>query len=338
LPAAKAALEGPALQPRGVLHAHHDALLQLFPDARHAKEDGGCDLAQVDRNGVDRLGVVHHAAGHHVHDGGEGAFGHVAQGQVAQHLHVVLVEPEMAAQLVGGHDQVAVRQHRALGRPGGARGVDEHAGVVGLRGGNAVVEGARLFRVGRGVLVAEFEHVLEGHQHLARVQPHALHVDGDDLGDVGQADFVLGDGVQHLVNLLLVAADHEAAVRVVDDVLQLGPRVGRVDADHHAADGLRAQVGEHPLGRVFAGDGQPVAAAETQRQHAQREAARGVVVMAPTHPVPDAQVLLAESQRVGRCAGPVLQQLGQRMVAAVQGFVQGFVLEIAHAAACAPPR
>jgi hypothetical protein len=236
-------------------------------------------------------------------------------------------------------EQVAVRQHRALRRSGGARGVDEHAGVVGLRGGDAVVERARLLGRGGGVAVAEFEHFLERHQHLARVQPHALHVDGDDLGDVGQADLVLGDRVQHLVDLLLVAADHEAAVRVVDDVLQLGPRVGRVDADHHAADGLRAQVGEHPLGRVFAGDGQAVAAAETQRQHAQREAARGVVVVAPAHPVPDAQVLLAEGQRVGRGAAQCCSSLGNVWLPLRAGLrLQGFVLEIAHAAACAPPR
>ena len=37
-----------ALEARGVLHAHHDALLQLLPDARHAEEDGRRDLAQVD--------------------------------------------------------------------------------------------------------------------------------------------------------------------------------------------------------------------------------------------------------------------------------------------------
>ena len=126
------------------------------------------------------------------------------------------------------------------------------------------------------------------------VAAHPLHVDADDLHQVGQAGGVLVHGVEHLVDLLLVAADHELAVRVVHDVLQLRPRVGGVDADHNATDGLRRQVGEHPVGAVLAGNGQAVPLFESEGLQAVSEAASGLQIVLPGHPVPDAVILLAK--------------------------------------------
>ena len=153
-PGIEAMLESPALKARGVLHADQNALLQLLPDARHAQKHRGCDLAQIDGYRVDRFGVIDHATGEQVHDRREGTLGHVAQRQVADHFVVVPVELEMGFELVNGDDQVAVRQHRALGRPGGARGVDQHAGVIGLGVLDVTIKGARVLGRCRGVLVS----------------------------------------------------------------------------------------------------------------------------------------------------------------------------------------
>ena len=86
----------------------------------------------------------------------------------------------------------------------------------------------------------------------------ALHVDADDNLQRRQA-VIVGDGVQHLVGLFLVARDNDARAGVPDDILQFDPRIGRIDADRDGADHLGAQIGVKPFWRVLAGDGDAVA-------------------------------------------------------------------------------
>ena len=88
--------------------------------------------------------------------------------------------------------------------------------------------------------------------------PQALHVDADDGLQRRQA-VIVGDGVKDLVGLLLVAGDDHARAGVPDDILQLDPRIGRIDADRDSADHLGAEIGVKPFRRILARDGDAVA-------------------------------------------------------------------------------
>jgi len=84
---------------------------------------------------------------------------------------------------------------------------------------NGTVKCSRVLGRRCKVLVAEFEYILERHQLVELVAAHAFHVGADDLYHIGQTGRVLVHRIEHLVHLLLVAADHELAVRVMHDVL-----------------------------------------------------------------------------------------------------------------------
>ena len=140
------------------------------------------------------------------------------------------------------------------------------------------------------------------------VVPQALHVDADDGLERRQA-VIVGQGVEHLVGLLLVAGDDDARAGVADDVLQLDPGIGRIDADRDRADHLDAEIGVKPFRRILAGDGDAVAGLEAERQQAKRDGARGLVVVAPGIAVPDAVILLAQRELVAMQCGALAQQL-----------------------------
>ena len=202
------------------------------------------------------------------------ALGDVAQRQVAHRLERLVGDPDGFGVDVGGIDQVAVRQHRALGRTGRARRIDEDADVVGRGLRNQAIEG----RVGVGVFEcigpAALAQLFERHQLRLPVVPKALHVDANDGLERRQA-VIIGQRVQHLVGLLLIAGDDDARAGVADDVLQLDPGIGRIDADRDRADHLDAEIGIKPFRRVFAGDRDAVARLEAERRAGQaRRSAR----------------------------------------------------------------
>ena len=100
-------------------------------------------------------------------------------------------------------------QHRAFRHAGGAGGVDDDRDVVRLPGGKRLIDQCAVIRL---VLLAKLEQRLERHQVVPAVVPHALHVDANDPGEVGQA-VLEALRVDHLVGLLLIAADHELGLR-----------------------------------------------------------------------------------------------------------------------------
>ena len=65
--------------------------------------------------------------------------GNVAEWQVAEKL-IVLVDGKRVDHRLGCPDQVVMREHHRLGRPGGARGVDQGRKIVGLLCRDPVVE------------------------------------------------------------------------------------------------------------------------------------------------------------------------------------------------------
>ena len=106
-----------------------------------------------------------------------------------------------------------------------------------------VVCGARVIA---GVTGAQLPEGLEGH-HLRIVEAvQPLHVEDHDLDELGAA---LPHG-EDLVELLLVLDEEEAGPAIVDDVLDLGGRIGRVDPVGDPADRHGTEVDVQPLGTV----------------------------------------------------------------------------------------
>ena len=176
----------------------HDAGVHLLPHARHAEHDVGPHLTHVrgeqarvgtarDLVAQERLLVV---AGH--------ALGDVRHRQVRDEpLAQVVVELDAEAQALDGPCQVAVGQHHALGRTGGARGVDQRGQIVGRRQGRRrleveglAVEQRRVgvdLRPGLAIGVVQDHQVLEQRQVVPNLREALEEARVLDDGDRGLA-------------------------------------------------------------------------------------------------------------------------------------------------------
>ena len=140
---------------------------------------------------------------------------------------------------------VHVRQHRALGDPGGAGGIDDRGEGVGRHGLGPPPEFAEPGQVGFGVGEGR-QHVRFG-ARLGRVERnHALEAGelGPDRGDL------LG---------LRGGRDEDEPCPGIPE--QDGDLIGgqrRVDRHHHRAERQRGVVDHGPLGPVLREDGNPV--------------------------------------------------------------------------------
>ncbi len=169
------------------------------------------------------------------------------------------------------------------------------------------IEGCVRVGLCKGVLLAEFAQRFERHQLLLAIMSQALHVDADDRLERGQP--VIGQGVEHLVGLLLVAGHDDACAAMPNDVLQLDPWIGRIDADRDRADHLGAEIGVKPFRRILACDGDAVAALDSERHQAERDQARRRVIVAPGIALPDPVLLLAQREPVAMESGTLAEQL-----------------------------
>ena len=291
---------GEPARARRLAHPQRDAGVELLPDPGHGEEDRRRDLADVVGHGVDGLGEVDGAARAQRIEDGERALRDVGEGQERQLLIALARRREVVgeAQL---EDDVAMAQHGALRRPGGAGGVDEDGEVVGAGDLDQRVPGAGMLVLVAG---AQVEEVVEGH-HLwigEAVQP--LDVEHDDLHEPGaaRADF------QDLVELLLVAGEEEAGAAVVDDVLDLARRIRGVDAVGHAAHRHRPQIRVQPLRPVLREDRHHVARPQAEGHQAEPDTPRALAIVAPGDGPPHAEVLLAHGHGVAALPDDVTEE------------------------------
>jgi hypothetical protein len=96
---------------------------------------------------------------------------------------------------------------------------------------------------------------------------------------------------------------------MAQDVLQLRPWIGRVNAETGAADHLCCEVGIQPFRRVVAGDRQPITGAEAQRIKPYGETPRILKIFAPARAPPHTEILLAQRQMLALRLGAILQHL-----------------------------
>jgi hypothetical protein len=208
--------------------------------------------------------------------------GHRQIGQHAVRLH----QPVELGRGPGRLDDVAVRQDHALGLARRAGGIEHHAGVVVAQRRDPPVQ----FRVEPLMRRAPLGlHILDPVEAGMVVFPHPPLVDIEDLVDVAHPVLDL----EHLVHLLLVAADHEARAAVVKDI---GHLLGhRVLVERHGDRARRLRRHHRPvkLRPVAPDDGDIVALRHAEREEPQRQRPDLGLGLGPGPALPDAEFLLA---------------------------------------------
>ncbi len=259
-----------ALHAAGVGHADLDGREHLLPHPRDAQEHGRLHLAHVGRERLAAGPEVDDVARLERAEHREEPLRDVAERQVGEDL-VARSCPVRVAKDPGRVEHIRVREHGALGRPGGAGRVDDDRRLlrVELRRGRRQVERLRVLQLLPAARVSVAD--------AARVHDE----------DVGQVRQVRPNG-ERLVHLLLVLGDQELRARVAHEVLELGGRARRVDAYDDRADRLRGDVGNEPLRPVLGLDRDPVARSDPAPAQAGGDARDALLVVGPRPLLPAA--------------------------------------------------
>ena len=304
---AECPLVGLAADPGRFLHADGDAGVEALPDARHGEEGGGRHLADVVGHRLGALGEVGDGAGAQRQEGGEGALGDVTERQEGE-LLVVGADRDEGVGVAELEDDVAVREHRALGRAGGAGGVDQQGELRRLGACDQLLPQAGMRDI---VGAAQRQKLVERHDQRVAEICQAFHVEDEDLGDLRAALAHLYE----LVELLVVLDEQEARLAVVQDVVDLLGRVGRVDTVGNAAGAHRTHVGVEPFGHRIGQDRHDLAALEAELDQTHACPARALAVVAPRGGAPDAELLLTEGGTAVARLDLMPEQFGNRVAA-----------------------
>jgi len=288
------------------LDADRDRREQLFPDPRHAEEHRRRDLAQVFLHGADRFAEVDPRAEIERHEHRQHLLGDVAERQVrkvAGRGH----QPQPVDDAGGHRGDVAVADHRPLGLAGGAGGVDDERGV-----GEGLALQHRLDR--RPALAfgggAERLELVEADHQLRCAGAgvgEALPFHDDDPAQPRQPVARL----EHLVALLLVLADDDLGVGMLEDVGDLDRRAGGIDADRDRAHQPGAELRQYPFDPVLRQHADVPALAQPGGAKAEADPDRTAVIVGPGQRLPDAVLLLPEGDArrfVARLPGQGLRQ------------------------------
>ena len=188
-------------------------------------------------------------------------------------------------------DDVAMAVHRALGRPGGAGRIDEDGQVVGLARVDQLFE-ERVLAL--AVVAARRHELVERDHHRIVEGAKPLHVEHDDLAQAGTAVA----HVERLVELLVILDEQDGGLRIVDQVLDLLGRIGRIDAGGNAARTEDAEVGVVPFRHGVGQHRGDVARPEAHFVQRQADGARALQPLVPGDGIPDPEELLAHRRLV----------------------------------------
>ena len=197
---------------------------------------------------------------------------------------------------------VVMREHHALGVPGGAGGVDQRRQGVGRDGQGFLLE-VRVPVLRR--LALRFEVAEECH---ARSCSCAL--ERHEVLQGGQ----MGLHLHHLRDLLGGGAEHAHRAGIAEDVLDLFGGERGVDGDVHRLRAQACEVGERPLHARLREDRHPVAWLDPQLAQPDRLLAGSPLGVAVRDGLPGAADLgpVRARQRVGIPSHGLEKQLGQR--------------------------
>ncbi len=242
---------------------------------------------------------------------------HPRHRQVREDL-LVLADAVVGGRVARGHQEVPVREPRALGRAGRARGVADDRDVVGPALRQLRVEVRRLadLELRPGLL-----ELGEAQQARLGVGAHPARVVVDDSLEAGAG----APDEEELVHLLLVLGHGEARLGVVHHVLQLLLDRVLIDGHGHAAERLRGHHRPVELGPVVADDHDPVAAPEAQRGQAKRDQPGLLEVVTPGIGLPDPVVLLADRDLPWALGGVEPDELRERVALGIEHLRSGSV-------------
>ena len=208
-------------------------------------------------------------------------FGNVGQRQVGQHA-VAFIDLVQRGHVLPHPPQVALAQRHGLGRPGGARGVDEGADVFWGEAGQPFAQLALQRRRAHGQELVPARQLappegvqgavgglLEGRQQHNRFQVQQIGLDR-----------------LHVLQALGVVDEEHAGAAVVEDVGDVLAGAGPVDAGWRGPDGHGGEGHGAPLRAVEAEDGDGVAALHPQLQQRPRGLAHGFTVVLPGRCLP----------------------------------------------------
>ena len=205
-------------------HVEPRMLEQAHVEGGHAHEHGGPGqvtqhLADIElRQQQHRRPALQHAVA-----GDEKAVG-MEEGQGVQE-HVTRPESPGTLQDLGVGSEVPMAQHRALGTPGSARGVEQRGRIAG-RADDAVLQGREgCRRIGQGALAVavEIEH-----------RPHP---------PMRGERFELPPGLR--------AAHEQRRLRIAEKIVELRFRIGGVEGEVDEARPQTAEVEEQGTGRLL---------------------------------------------------------------------------------------
>ena len=114
---------------------------------------------------------------------------------------------------------------------------------------------------------------------------------------------------QQLVDLLLVLGEHQFGFAIAQQVGGFLVQHVAIEAKAHGADGVRGDLGRHPVRPVVADDADDVAAAESEFDHAEREIMHAGLVVVPGEDAPEPEILFAQRDLAAMLPGVEAQQL-----------------------------
>ena len=201
--------------------------------------------------------------------------------------HVVLGQLVEGDRVARRLDRALAGQHHALGRAGGAGGVENDGRIGAFAGGDLGVEPGADFRIGERLAPLR-DDVVDRMQVAVVVVAQAAPLVVDHLLELGQAIHDRHD----LVDLLLVLDRGEAHLGVRQHEGEfVGHRVG-IDRHRHRAEHLRRHHRPIELRPVGADDGDGLAALEAEPVQADRIGAHDLERLAPGPSLPNAEILV----------------------------------------------
>ena len=185
----------------------------------------------------------------------------------------------------------AVGMHRALGRAGRARRVDENGEIVGA----AAADHRLPQRLAALLVVLSQRHEFGQRQHHRVVEAaQPLHVEHDDLLQRRAARAARQD----LVELLFILGEDHPGRGIVDEIFDLGRGIGRIDSGRDAAGAENAHVGKDPFRDRVGDDRGDVAGPEADGVQGKGNVLGYLQPLPPTGRLPDAEFLFTDRRPV----------------------------------------
>ncbi len=270
---------------RGVLHPDRDGGQQPLEITRRREEIAGGDLAQVVLHRRLALRTVHAEPGPERLAHGKDEVAHPCHRQIGEHA-VAGRQPVELGRGPRGLDDVAVRQHHALGLAGGAGGVEHDAGVVRAQRRDPHIELGPEPRLRRPPLRLQ---VRQRGQPRVVVTPQPARVEIDDPVDPPDP---VGD-LQDLVDLLLVLGHDDPRAAMVEHI---GHLVGHcVLVERHRNRLAHARRNHRPVERrpIAADHREMISRPQPEVQEPQRDRPHLDGGLGPGPALPDPELLLA---------------------------------------------